>query len=177
MIKYAIIESFRRIMQILYGNELYDLPILSSIRNIVYMLVFHTGKGISVGTNSRLARAHKRVNGNINVGENVLLAKDCFIDYSGEVTIKDNAWISERAIIMTHEHKLIDSRCYGGGIETTSIIIEEKSWIGAGAIVLPSCHYIGKNSVVGAGSIVTKDVPDNVVVAGNPARFIKNIEE
>lgn len=54
------------------------------------------------------------------------------------------------------------------------IHIGKSVWIGAHATILPNVT-IGDNAIVGAGSVVTKDVPDNAIVAGNPARFIRNI--
>jgi len=56
-----------------------------------------------------------------------------------------------------------------------NIIIEEGVWIASGVIIIGPCH-VGKHSVIGAGSIVTRDVPPFVVVAGNPARIIKHIK-
>jgi acetyltransferase-like isoleucine patch superfamily enzyme len=60
-------------------------------------------------------------------------------------------------------------------IKDKPVIIEENVWIGANAVILPGVK-IGKNSIVGAGSIVTKDVEENVIVAGNPARIIKRLD-
>ena len=54
------------------------------------------------------------------------------------------------------------------------IVVEENAWLGGGAIVLPGVT-VGENAVVGAGAVVTKDVPTNVIVAGNPARVIKHL--
>ena len=54
------------------------------------------------------------------------------------------------------------------------IIIGDNAWIGGGAIILPNIT-IGSNVVIAAGSVVTKDVPDNVVVGGNPAKIIKKL--
>ena len=51
------------------------------------------------------------------------------------------------------------------------------AWIGSKAIILPGVSYIGENAVIGAGSVVTKDVEKNCVVAGNPARVIRMLEE
>ncbi|ELP93961.1 neud protein, putative [Entamoeba invadens IP1] len=56
------------------------------------------------------------------------------------------------------------------------ITIKDGAWIGANAIIMPNIT-IGENSVVGAGSVVTKDVPDNSIVAGNPAKFIRKVDE
>ena len=55
-------------------------------------------------------------------------------------------------------------------------IVIDDAWIGTNAIIFPGVH-IGKNSVVGAGSVVTKDVDENVVVAGNPAKVIKTLTD
>ncbi|EGB94979.1 galactoside O-acetyltransferase [Clostridium sp. D5] len=56
------------------------------------------------------------------------------------------------------------------------VIIENNCWIGAGAVICPGVR-IGENSVVGAGSIVTKDIPPNCVAAGNPCRVIREIDD
>jgi len=56
------------------------------------------------------------------------------------------------------------------------IVIEDNVWLGGGAIVLPGVR-IGRNAVVGAGAVVTRDVAANTVVAGNPARVIREIEQ
>lgn len=58
-------------------------------------------------------------------------------------------------------------------VEYTKLHIGNDVWIGQNAVVLPSCNYIGDGAVIGAGSIVTKDVPDYAIVAGNPAKLIK----
>lgn len=55
-----------------------------------------------------------------------------------------------------------------------SILIKKNAWIGAGAIILPSVT-VGGNSVVAAGAVVTKEVPDNTVVAGVPAKIVKDL--
>lgn len=177
LIKYGVIESLRRIIQMCFGNELFELPILNGIKILMYRLVFDIKENPIIGAHMRMFRAHKKIDGAISVGRNVLLAKEAFIDYSGSVIIEDNVWISERVQIHTHTHQLTSKRIYGEGIESTELILKEKCWIGAGAIVLPSVHYIGKNSIIGAGSVVTKDVPDNVVVAGNPATIIRRLED
>lgn len=62
---------------------------------------------------------------------------------------------------------------YEYGIE---VIIGDNVWIGGNAVICPGVH-IGNNVVIGAGSVVTKDIPDNVIVAGNPCRIIREITE
>lgn len=56
------------------------------------------------------------------------------------------------------------------------VVIEDNVWIGAGAIILPGVR-IGENTVIGAGSVVTKDIPSNVVAIGSPCRVMRDINE
>ena len=71
--------------------------------------------------------------------------------------------------ITTHDHGY-DYRNKPTG---KSLEIGENAFIGAKSVILFNCNRIGNNAVVGTGSVVTKDVPDNAIVAGNPARIIK----
>ena len=66
-----------------------------------------------------------------------------------------------------------DPMGHQGNKEKTPLHIAGDVWIGARAIVLPGCTYIGHGSIIGAGSVVTKDVPDYAVVGGNPAKVLK----
>ena len=69
-----------------------------------------------------------------------------------------------------------DNHCFSGYTEIKPVEIGENSWIGYNCIILPGVK-IGKNSIVGAGSVVTKDVPDGTMVAGNPAIVKKVIDK
>ena len=93
------------------------------------------------------------------------------IDFSGGLNVGENVVISEHAVIMSHDHGL-DPHSKPFKKEK---IIGNNVWIGARSIVLPQAQIIGKNSIVAAGSIVTKDVPENVIVAGNPAIIIRHL--
>lgn len=60
-----------------------------------------------------------------------------------------------------------------GDGDKTPLKIEDDVWIGAKVIVLPGCKHIGKGIVIGAGSVVTKDIPDYAIIGGNPAKIIR----
>lgn len=93
------------------------------------------------------------------------------LDFSGGLLIERNVVISEYAVIMSHDHGLNPhSKPF-----KKEKRIGQNVWIGARSIVLPQAQVIGSNSIIAAGSVVTKNVPENVIVAGNPARIIKQI--
>lgn len=108
----------------------------------------------------------------ITFGKNIFINKDVMFTDLGGITIEDNVLIGPRALLLTVNHILDPSK--RRGLTTGEIIIKKNAWIGAGATVLAGVT-IGENSVVAANSTVTKDIPDNVIVAGTPARIIKKL--
>lgn len=93
-----------------------------------------------------------------------------------QVDIGDNVLFAPNVQIYTAGHPLDVKGRVEEEIEFgTSITIGNNVWLGGGVIVCPGVS-IGENSVVGAGSVVTKDIPSNVVAAGNPCKVIKPIE-
>lgn len=115
----------------------------------------------------------------IDYGKPVTIGKRCFIQQCctffgrGGITIGNDVYIGPKVNLITINHDPDPenrSATYG-----RSIVIEDKVWIGINATVLPGVH-IGYGAIIGAGSVVTKDVPAMTVVAGNPARVIRQIE-
>lgn len=103
--------------------------------------------------------------------DNVSIGKDCKIDFSGGLFVENGAHIAHEVLISTHDHGF-DYRNEPMG---KPLKIGENAFIGSQSIIMHNCNYIGKKAVVGTGSVVTKDVPDYAVVAGNPAKIIKFI--
>lgn len=108
------------------------------------------------------------------VGKEVFINFGCtFLDQGG-ITLEDGVLIGPGAKILTEGHpEQPDMR---RTLQTQPVVIRRKAWIGAGAIVLPGVT-VGENAIVAAGAVVTKDVPDNAVVAGVPAKIIRNIKK
>ena len=90
----------------------------------------------------------------------------------GHIYVGDYVMIGPNVTIATASHPLETDLRRQGLQSNKDVHIEENVWIGAGAIILPGVT-IGKNSVIGAGSVVTKDIPENVVAVGNPCRVIR----
>ena len=114
-----------------------------------------------------------KMHGKLDIGKNVYLLKDSFLDYTGDIIIKDNVFIAFGAVVQTHYHEDHSDYRESNSVTPTSLIIESGAVIGSRAIIMPSCHYIGKYARVGAGSVVTHDVPDYAIVVGSPAKVIR----
>lgn len=112
----------------------------------------------------------------IEVGESFFANYNCTIIDVAKVKIGNNCQLAPNVSIYTAGHPVHpDSRnsLYEYGIGVT---IGDNVWIGGNTVILPGVH-IGSNTVIGAGSVVTKDIPDWVIAAGNPCRVIRKITE
>ncbi len=107
------------------------------------------------------------------IGKNVFINHACsFLDLGG-ITIEDNVLIGPPVNLVTENHPVDPTQ--RKSLVLGAILIKKNAWIGAGATILPGVT-IGENSIVTAGAIVNKDVPDNCIFGGVPAKFIKTIE-
>ena len=104
----------------------------------------------------------------LEIGDGVQINRDVRLDSTGGLRIGNAVLISEGVVIYTHDHGL-DPRA---APQPMPKIIGDGVWIGMRAVILPQCRKIGPGAVIGAGAVVTHDVPPGVVVAGNPARII-----
>ena len=111
----------------------------------------------------------------IRVGRNVFVNQNCTFYDLGGLDIADDVMIGPNVSLLTSGHPIEPSRRRDGVI-AKPIVIERNVWIAAGATIIGGVT-VGENSVVAAGSVVTKDVPPNTLVGGNPARVIRSIAE
>lgn len=112
---------------------------------------------------------------NIHLGKNVFINFNCCILDVCSVTIGDNCMIAPNVQIYTATHPLEHQLRNSGKEFAKPISIGKNVWIGGGAVICPGIN-IGNGAVIAAGAVVTKNVTDNVLVGGNPARVIKSID-
>ena len=136
-------------------NHGYHLNMHSPIK----LFADRPGAIITIGAKTRIHGTCLHAYSSIKIGKYCLIAANCqLIDSSGhDLSFND-----------------VDNRINTKGT-SNSITLEDSVWLGANVIVLPGVT-IGKGSIIGAGSVVTKDIPPMVVAAGNPARVIKSAE-
>ncbi len=112
----------------------------------------------------------------IFLGDNVNINFGCVILDCNEVHIGDNVMFGPCVQVYAAHHPIDAFERIKGSEISSPVHIGNRVWIGGGAIILPGVS-IGDNTTIGAGSVVTKDVPANVVAAGNPARVIRRIDQ
>tara|TARA_B100001250_G_scaffold248127_1_gene213328 strand:+ start:372 stop:1184 length:813 start_codon:yes stop_codon:yes gene_type:complete len=113
--------------------------------------------------------------GEIIIGKYSLITPGVRIMAANRIEIGDACMIAHGAYISDADWHGIYDRAKPVGI-TKPIVLKDNVWIGDSAIICKGVT-IGKNSIIGAGAVVTKDVPENCIYAGNPAKFIKNLDE
>lgn len=129
----------------------------------------------SVGSNPTVLPVFNCDNGkNIHVGENFLTNYNVTILDIAQVTIGDYVMIGPNTLITTVNHPLSPRKRRGHIGQAKPVTIGRDVWIGGNCTILPGVT-IGNNVVIAAGAVVTKDVPDNCVVGGVPAKVIKEI--
>jgi acetyltransferase-like isoleucine patch superfamily enzyme len=107
--------------------------------------------------------------GNLTIGAHSVIDRDCILDTRGGITIGKNVNLAPEVTVLTAYHDPDDEDFCG---MEKQVVIEDYVWIATQALILPGVK-IGRGAVVGAGSVVTKDVASETIVAGNPAKPIR----
>lgn len=108
----------------------------------------------------------------IKLGNNVFINSNCLAMARGGITIEDDVMIAGNVQLLSNNHDEYERQV----LTCEEIVIQKGAWIGAGASILPGVN-VGKYAIVGAGAIVTKDVPDYAVVVGIPAKVVKTLDK
>lgn len=143
-------------------------------------LVFHPervwiGAGVYVGHYAILKGYYQ---GEMRIGDGTWIGQQCFLHAAGSITIGANVGVGPAVRILTSTHAEAgrDVPILHSPLELAPVIVEDDADLGVGAIVLPGVT-VGRGAQVGAGAVVTRDVPPYSVVAGNPARVLRERPE
>lgn len=109
-----------------------------------------------------------------HLGNNVYMNFNVTMVDDGDIYIDDDVMIGPNVTIISGTHPTDPELRRQIYQYTATVHIQNNAWIGANSIILPGVT-IGKNAIIGAGSVVTKDIPDNVIACGNPCKIIKKI--
>ncbi|MDE6854719.1 MAG: galactoside O-acetyltransferase [Muribaculaceae bacterium] len=143
----------------------HTMPGTAEYDELMHRIFPSMGEGSIVSTPLTAIRPHM-----VSIGKNVVVMPGCLMMSAGGITIDDGAMIAANVQLISNNHDLYERQV----ITCKPVHIGRNAWIGAGATILPGVT-IGDNAVVGAASVVTKDVQADTIVAGNPAKFIKRI--
>ena len=123
------------------------------------------------GEGSRLAAPTSVVSGkNVKIGKNVVVQTNSLFMSAGGITIEDDVLVAANAQLISNNHAPEEHQI----LTCKPVVLKRNCWIGVGATILPGVT-VGENAIVGAGSVVTKDVEPNTVVGGIPAKLIKRL--
>lgn len=139
-------------------------------------IVFHPdrvwlGRDVYVGHHAILKGYHA---GELRIGDGTWIGQQCFLHAAGNLTIGANVGVGPAVKIITSSHRDTGraTAILHAPIDFAPVVIEDDADLGVGAIVLPGVT-VGRGAQVGAGAVVTRDVPAYAVVAGNPARILR----
>lgn len=187
----TIAKKWNTILEILYTRRIVKhFATVGSNPLIMRKIKVLGGENITIGDNfycywGQRIETYSRHNGErfspqIIIGNNVSINPGCHIGAINRIEIQDGVLLASRVFITDHFHGDTTAQSLTIPpqkrklISKGPVVIKKNAWLGEGVAVMPGVT-IGCNAVVGANSVVTKDVPDNAVVAGVPARLIKQL--
>ncbi len=160
------VKEFQRMQQLIFKFN-NTMPFTDEAHELLtQMLGNRLGAGSRITAPIRLIEPEK-----ITIGKNVLIESNILCMAAGNIVIEDNVEIAADVRLISNNHDFH----YRNLLICKQVTLKKNCWIGADASILPGVT-VGENAVVGAGAIVTHDVPDNAVVVGNPAKVIKTID-
>lgn len=143
----------------------HTMPYTDDYNDLVKQIFGEIGEGSHVMTPTTVVRGK-----NVKIGKRVVIMNNSLFMSAGGITIEDDVLVAANAQLISNNHDPEEHMV----ITCKPVVLKRNCWIGAGATILPGVT-VGENAIVGAGSVVTKDVEPNTVVGGIPAKLIKRL--
>ena len=143
----------------------HTMPYTDEYNALVKEIFGEIGEGSRVMTPTTVVRGK-----NVKIGKRVVVMNNSLFMSAGGITIEDDVLVAANSQLISNNHDPQEHDI----LTCKPILLKRNCWIGAGATILPGVT-VGENAIVGAGSVVTKDVEANTVVGGIPAKLIKRL--
>ena len=151
------------------SNILGDDPLSCILRRGLLQLF-----GAKIGPRTQAIRKSYFGGAKLVTGAVCWIGRNCYFDFAETVTLGDDVVVGHGVSFITAKHQIGKSTRRAGPPHGCPIVIGSGAWIGANATILPGVT-VGRGAIVAAGAVVTKDVPSDTIVAGVPARIVKEL--
>jgi maltose O-acetyltransferase len=142
---------------------------------VLRIIGLHIGKG-TVFMGTPIFIGGRKIYENLSIGNMCFFSIGTFFDLAGPITLEDHVTLGPDVMLITGAHDIGMRERRAGPLSPKPIVIRKGAWLGARCLVLPGIT-IGEGAVIGAGAVVTKDVPEGAVVGGIPAKEIRRLEK
>jgi len=163
----ATMEASVRDTQLLHKFNL-ALPLTDEYFSLMKELFYNQIGENSVVNNQLTVVVPK----NVTIGSGVTVMNGALMMAAGGITIEDNVMIAANVQLISNNHDPYDRQI----LTCKPVLIKYGAWVGAGATILPGVT-VGKYAIIGANSVVNKDIPDYAVAVGSPAKFVKYLDK
>ncbi len=171
--KIALTSLRHRAFLSLVRGDIFRFPFLTKVRYRVYESIFDLERPFHIGSNVLITNIHHVPNTSLSSKPYVNIMDNVYIDLSGSISIGKHVYISIGAKIFRHKHHIDRYYLSDERISTRDLSIDDEVWIGSSCIILSSVEKIGYGAIIGAGSVVTRNVEPFEIVAGNPASTMR----
>lgn len=177
MCRMSVLTKLRAFTQLVRGasNGLAGARLMRGARIRMVNGSVHAGRGVMIGRKTVIASVGTPgAPSRVSIGDRTQLRGECLLNCASSISIGSDCQISWRVQILDTDFHAIIFPDGQASEPTKPVVIGDHVWIGTGATVLKGVT-IGDGAIIGAGSVVTRDVPPGVIVAGNPARQIREV--
>jgi maltose O-acetyltransferase len=161
----VLVHLVNLVQRYLLGDDAFSIAVRMGLLRVL---------GVKMGRGCKILGGSQFLGGRLTMGDDVFINRECYFDFSADITLHDGAQIGHGVTFITAHHEIGTPEKRSGAINPKPIVVGRGVWVGANVTILPNIT-VGNGAVVGACACVTKDVSANSVVAGVPAQIVKEL--